>query len=119
MALPTEWAWVGELIEEEGRSMAITIPGPVSDTDKPWRGNDAGTPTSGTGVMVRYKARQNSGDHVQRATQKILIIPSETIDIQQGTKITDSLDFSDWIVEDIEKITSGSDIILYILYVRQ
>lgn len=119
MALPAEWAWIEPLIEEFGRSMTVTIPGSESDPSKPWRGNDAGTPTAGVGCMVRYKARQNDDDQRRRATQKILIIPDDVIDIEQATKVTDSLDSSDWIIVDVEKITVGSDILLYILYVRQ
>lgn len=119
MALPEEWAWIEELIDEEGRSMTITLPGSASDPTKPWRGNTAGTPTAGTGVMVRYRAKPEDHEQMKRASQKILIIPDETVDIEQGSKVTDSLDSSDWMVEWIEKITNKSDILLYILYVRQ
>jgi hypothetical protein len=119
MALPDEWAWIGELIAEEGRSLEITVPGVVSDVVKPWRGNAAGSPTAAVGVFVRYKSNEVDGDHIRRGDQKILIIPSETIDIENGTIIKDSLDDSNWNVVDIEKITNKSDILLYILQVRQ
>lgn len=118
MALPIEWAWIKELIDEEGRTLTIAVPGVVSDATKPWRGNAAGTPTNAVGVFVRYKAREY-GDHVKRGDQKVLLIPSEIIDIEAGTKIVDSLDTSSWNVIHIEKITSQSDVLLYILQVRK
>ena len=117
MALPEEWAWIEELIDEEGRALTITLPGAVSDVSKPWRGNDAGTPTDAVGVFVRYNARE-FGDHVKRGDQKVLLIPDETVDIEAGTKIVDSLDNSKWNVINVEKITNKSDILLYILQVR-
>ena len=119
MALPEEWAWIEELIEDEGRSMTITLPGSESDAGKPWRGNTAGTPTDAIGVFVRYKASEIDDNHIKRGDQKVLLIPSETVDIEKGTKIVDSLDTSSWTVENIEKITARSDILLYILQVRQ
>jgi hypothetical protein len=118
MALPEEWAWVEELIEEEGRALTVTLPGAVNDSAKPWRGNKAGSPTNAVGVFVRYRASE-FGDHVKRGDQKILLIPDETVDIEAGTKVVDSLDGSSWNVINIEKITNKSDIILYILQVRQ
>lgn len=119
MALPEEWAWIEELIDEEGRAMTITIPGSESDANKPWRGNAVGSPTNATGVFVRYKASQIDGDHIKRGDQKILLIPDESVNIAEGTKVVDSLDSSSWTVKDIEKITNKSDILLYILQVRQ
>jgi hypothetical protein len=118
MALPDEWAWIEELIDEEGRALTITLPGVESDADKPWRGNVAGTPTNAVGVFVRYKAGEY-GDHVKRGDQKILLIPDETVDIEKGTNVIDSLDGSSWNVIFLEKITNKSDILLYILQVRQ
>ncbi len=117
MALPDEWAWIEELIADEGRALTITVPGAVADANKPWRGNDAGTPTDAVGVFVRYKA-QEFGDHVKRGDQKILLIPDESVDIEAGTKVVDSLDSSSWNVINVEKITNKSDILLYILQVR-
>lgn len=119
MALPEEWAWIEELIDEEGRALTITLPGSESDANKPWRGNAAGTPTNATGVFVRYKASQIDGGHIKRGDQKILLIPDEIVDIEEGTKVVDSLDSSNWMVVDIDKITNKSDILLYILQVRQ
>lgn len=119
MALPEEWAWIKELIDEEGRSMTITVPGSESDANKPWRGNVAGTPTNATGVFVRHKANEIDGDHVRRGDQKVLLYPSETIDIEDGTKIQDSLDNSNWNVVDVQKISNKSDVLLFILQVRQ
>ncbi len=118
MALPDEWAWIEELIADEGRVFTITVPGAVADAGKPWRGNAAGTPTNAVGVFVRYKA-QELGDHVKRGDQKILLIPDETVDIEEGTKIIDSLDSSSWNVIEVGKITNKSDILLFILQVRQ
>jgi hypothetical protein len=118
MALPEEWAWIEELIEDEGRALTVTLPGSVSDANKPWRGNAAGSPTNAVGVFVRYRARE-FGDHVKRGDQKILLIPSESVNIEAGTKVVDSLDGSSWNVINIEKITNKSDILLYILQVRQ
>lgn len=119
MALPAEWAWIEDLIDEEGRAMTITVAGTPTDPAKPWRGNDAGTPTDATGVMVSYKASQIDGSQIRRGDQKILLIPSETIDIENGSKIVDSLDNSVWMVKDVQKITNKSDILLYILQVRR
>lgn len=119
MALPADWAWIEDLIDEEGRSLEITIPGSETDANKPWRGNVAGAPTTATGVFVRYKASQINDDQIKRGDQKVLLIPSETINIERGTKIKDSLDNSNWNVVDVEKITNKSDILLYILQVRQ
>jgi hypothetical protein len=119
MALPAEYAWVKDLIDEEGRAFTITVPGAVADSGKPWRGNAAGTPVGATGVFVRYKASQIDGDQIKRGDQKLLLYPSDTLDIEDGTKIVDSLDSSVWHVEDIKKITSKSDIILYILQMRR
>lgn len=118
MALPDEWAWIEELIEDEGRALTITLPGSESDANKPWRGNTAGTPTDAIGVFVRYKARE-FGDHIKRGDQKILLIPDETVNIEKGTKVVDSLDSSSWNVIEVEKITNKSDILLYILQVRK
>lgn len=119
MALPEEWAWIEEMIDEEGRSLTIAVPGAIADADMPWRGNDAGSATSAIGIFVRYKASQIDGDHIKRGDQKILLIPDESIDIEEGTKIVDSLDSSGWIVKHVDKITNKSDILLYILQVRQ
>lgn len=119
MALPTEWSWIEDLIAEEGRSMTITIPGSEQDANKPWRGNVAGTPTTGIGVFVRYKTQEIDNDQIKRGDQKVLIIPSESINIEEGTKIEDSLDNSIWTVKNIDKITNKTDILLYILQVRQ
>ena len=119
MALPDEWAWIGDLIAEDGRSLEITVPGVEADGNKPWRGNAAGTPTTATGVFVRYKSHEVDSDHIRRGDQKIMLIPSETIDIENGTIVKDSLDDSNWNVVNIEKITDKSDILLYILQVRQ
>jgi len=119
MALPEEWAWVEELIADEGRAFTIAVPGAVSDANKPWRGNAAGTPTNAMGVFFFYKANEIDGDHVKRGDQRICVIPDEVIDIEAGTKIVDSLDTSSWNVVDVQKISHKSDIILYILQVRQ
>jgi len=119
MALPADWAWVEELIEEEGRAYTLTPPGAVADADKPWRGNTAGSVYSGVGVFVRYKSSEYGGDEILRGDQKVLTIPSETLDIEDGTKLVDSLDSSSWHVVNVEKITSGSDILLYILQIRR
>ena len=102
MALPEEWAWIEELIADEGRALTITLPGVDSDANKPWRGNVAGSPTNAIGVFVRYKARE-FGDHVKRGDQKILLIPSESVNIEAGTKVVDSLDGSSWNVINVEK----------------
>ena len=119
MALPEEWAWVEELIAEEGRAFTIAVPGAVTDSAKPWRGNAAGTPTNAMGVFFFYKAEEIDGDHVKRGDQRVCVIPDEVINIEKGTKITDTLDDSSWTVEDIQKISNKSDIILYILQIRQ
>jgi hypothetical protein len=119
MALPADWAWVKELIDEEGRTLTIEVPGAVSDANKPWRGNAAGTPEQTKGIFVRYKAKEVDGDHIKRGDQKVLCYPSDTINIERGTKIVDSLDSSGWTVQNIDKISVKSDIILYILQVRQ
>ena len=119
MALPAEWVWIEDLIDEEGRAMTITVAGTPTDPAKPWRGNDVGTPTSATGVMVAYKAAQVDGSQIRRGDQKILLIPSEIISIENGSKIVDSLDNSAWMVKDVQKITNKSDILLYILQVRR
>lgn len=119
MALPEEWAWVEDLIEDEGRAFTIAIPGATSDSNKPWRGNDAGTPTNAVGVFFFYRADEIDGDHIKRGDQRVLLIPSETVDIEAGAKIVDSLDSSSWNVIDVQKISHKSDIILYILQTRQ
>lgn len=119
MALPAEWAWVEKLIQDEGRAFTITNPGVASDVSKPWRGNVAGTPADAIGVFYHYKANEIDGDHIKRGDQQVCLIPNETVDIEEGTKIVDSLDNSGWNVIDVEKISSKSDIILYILHVRQ
>ncbi len=113
------WAWIETLINEEGRALTITLPGSEADPEEPWRGNEAGTPTNATGVFVRYKAKQVDGDHIRRGDQKVLLIPDEVVDIEAGTKIIDSLDGSSWNVIKLKRITSGSDILLFILQVRQ
>lgn len=118
MALPDEWAWIEELIEDEGRALTITVPGAVSDANKPWRGNVDGTPTNAVGVFVRYTAKE-FGDHIKRGDQKVLLIPDETVDVEKATKVVDSLDASSWNVINIDKITNKSDILLFILQVRQ
>lgn len=119
MALPAEWAWVEEMIDEEGRAFTIAVPGAVSDVNKPWRGNAAGTPTNAVGVFWWYTAKEVDGDHVKRGDQRVCLIPDEVVNIERGTKIVDSLDSSAWNVEDVQKITHKSDIILYILQIRQ
>lgn len=119
MALPEEWAWVEDLIAEEGRAMTIAIPGAVSDSNKPWRGNAAGTPTNAIGVFFFYNANEIDGDHVKRGDQRVCLIPDEAVDIEAGTKIVDSLDSSSWNVIDVQKISNKSDIILFILQIRQ
>jgi len=119
MALPEEWAWVEDLIDEEGRAFTIAVPGAVSDGAKPWRGNAAGTPTNAMGVFWNYNAQEVNGDHIRRGDQRVILIPDETIDIEAGAKIVDSLDSSSWNVVDVEKISHKSDILLYILQVRQ
>ncbi len=117
--LPEEWEWIEELIDEEGRSMTITLPGAVADSDLPWRGNAAGTSVNATGVFVRYKASEVDGDHIKRADQKVLLIPDAAVDIEEGTKIIDSLDSSSWNVIDVEKLSNRSDILLFMLQIRQ
>lgn len=119
MTCSDEWAWIEELIEDEGRAMTITLPGATADANKPWRGNTAGTPTNAIGVFVRYKASQVDDNHIKRGDQKVLLIPSESVDIENGTKVVDSLDTSSWNVVDVQKISNRSDILLYILQVRQ
>jgi hypothetical protein len=119
MALPEEWAWVEELIQEDGRAMTVALPGSVLDANKPWRGNDAGTPTNAMGVFFFYTAQEVDGTAIKRGDQRVCLIPDETVDIEKGTKIVDSLDGSSWNVIDIQKISHKSDIILYILQVRQ
>lgn len=117
LVLPEDWTWIEEQINEEGRALTITLPGSVGGES--WRGNIAGTPTAAIGVFVRYTAKQIDGDHIKRADQKVLLIPDETINIEEGTKIVDSLDDSSWFVIKVEKITNKSDILFYILQVRQ
>ena len=119
MALPAEWAWVDTLIADEGRAFTIAVPGAVSDSGKPWRGNATGTSTNAMGVFFFYKAAEIDGDHVKRGDQRVCVIPDEVIDIEAGTKIVDTLDTSSWNVIDVQKISHTSDIILYILQIRQ
>ena len=119
MALPEEWEWVEELIQEEGRAMTVTLPGSASDTDKPWRGNATGTPTNAMGVFFFYKAGEVDGNHVKRGDQRVRLVPDDVIDIEAGTKIIDSLDSSSWNVIDIQKISHRSSILAYILQIRQ
>ena len=119
MALLDEWAWIKDLIDAEGRLFTITIPGTVSDAGKPWRGNDAGTPTNATGVFFFYKSSEVDGDHIRRGDQRVILYPSETIDIEAGIKIVDSLDNSSWNVIDVQKISHKSDILAFILQIRQ
>lgn len=119
MALPAEWAWVETLIAAEGRAFTIAVPGAVSDGSKPWRGNAAGTPTSAMGVFFFYAAREVDGDHIRRGDQRVILIPSETIDIEAGMKIVDSIDTSSWNVIDVQVITHRSDKIAFILQIRQ
>jgi len=118
-ALPTEWAWIEALIEDKGRALTITIPGTESDVNKPWRGNVDGVPIDAIGVFIHYMSTEVHGDHIRRGDQKVFLIPNEVVDIEEGTKIVDSLDGSSWNVKNIEKITNKSDILLYILQVRQ
>ncbi len=117
--LPEEWQWIADLIDEEGRGMTITPPGALTDDSKPWRGNAVGSASDATGVMIEYMAEPLGGDHAMRAEQKVLLAPLLEINVERGTKITDSIDDSDWFVVDVEKITSRSDILLYILWVRR
>jgi hypothetical protein len=119
MALPAEWAWVETLIAKEGRTFTVTVPGAEADANKPWRGNAAGTPTGVIGVFFHYKAVEIDDDHVKRGDQRVCVIPHETIDIENATKVVDSLDNSGWNVIDVQKISHKSDIILYILQIRQ
>jgi len=119
MALPEEWQWVEELIQEEGRTLNLYHPGSAAVAGKAWRGKVDGTPVNMYGVFVRYKERQIDGDHVRIGDQKVLVIPSDTLDITSGFKVVDSLDTSSWNVVGVDKITSGSDILLYILQVRK
>ncbi len=117
--LPEEWEWIEELIDEEGRAFTITVAGAAADSDQPWRGNAAGTSVNATGVFVRYKANEVDGDHIKRADQKVLLIPDAAVDIEEGTKIIDSLDSSSWNVIDVEKLSNKSDILLFMLQIRQ
>ncbi len=119
MALPDEWAWIKELIDEEGRAFTIAVPGIVSDSSKPWRGNAAGTPTAATGVFWDYDAKEIDGENIKRADQRVCVIPDEVIDIESGAKIIDSLDNSSWNVIDVQRITNKADIIAFILQIRQ
>ena len=119
MALPAEWAWVETLIAAEGRAFTIAVPGAVSDANKPWRGNAAGTPTNAVGVFWLYMAKEVDGDHIKRGDQRVILVPDEVIDIEAGAKITDSLDSSSWNVIDVQKISHRSDIIAFILQIRQ
>ena len=119
MALPIEWAWAETLIDDEGRAFTIAVPGAVQDSAKPWRGNAAGSPTAAMGVFFAYTANEVNGDHVKRGDQQVAVIPDEVIDIEAGAKIVDSLDNSSWNVIDVQKISHKSDIILYILQLRQ
>jgi len=117
--LPDEWMWIGNLINDEGREMTIAVPGSEANPPEDWRGNTPGPPVTATGVMVRYKAAQIDNDQIKRADKKILLAPVTAIDIEAGTKINDSLDSSSWIVKNVKKITVKSDILLYVLQVRQ
>jgi hypothetical protein len=119
MPLPAEWAWIKTLIDEEGRAFTITVPGATSDPTKPWRGNVAGTPTGVKGVFFFYKASELDGDHVKRGDQRIILYPSDTINIESGLKIVDSLDNSSWTVIAVQKISNKSDVLAFILQVRQ
>lgn len=117
--LPEEWGWIAELIEDEGRVFTITVPGAVADSDQPWRGNAAGSATGATGVFWAYSAKEVDGDHIKRSDQRVILIPDESVDIEAGTKIIDSLDDSSWNVIDVDKISHRSDILVYILQIRQ
>lgn len=113
------WAWIEELIDVEGRALTVTLPGSEAEPEEPWRGNDSGTPTNAVGVFVRYTAKQVDGDHIKRGDQKVLLIADEIVDIEEGTKIVDSLDGSSWYVIRRKRVTSRSDILLFILQVRE
>lgn len=113
------WAWIEELIDAEGRALTITLPGSEADTEEPWRGNTTLTPTNATGVFVRYKVKQVGSDHIKRGDQKVLLIADEIVNIEEGTKIIDSIDDSSWYVIRLKRITARSDILLFILHVRQ
>jgi len=117
--LPEEWEWIGELIDEEGRALTITLPGSAADPLEPWRGNTTLTSTNAVGVFVRYRAKQVNSDHIRRGDQKVLLIADEIVNIEAGTKIIDSLDGSSWYVIRLKRITSRSNILLFILHVRQ
>lgn len=111
--------WIEEMILEDGRPMTITVPGSPTDPAEPWRGNDPGTPVAAIGIFVQHAMAAITGDHIKRGDQKVLIAPTAAVDVSKGTKITDSLDDSDWMVEKVAKITTESDILLYILAVKQ
>lgn len=119
MALPTEWAWIETLIAAEGRAFTIAVPGAVSDSGKPWRGNASGSATDAIGVFFFYAAKEVNGDSIKRGDQHVILLPDETIDIEEGMKIVDSLDASSWNVIDVQKISHRSSILAYILQIRQ
>jgi len=117
--LPDDWMWIAEMINEDGRAMWITVPGDPIDPAEPWRGNTPGTPVSAKGIFVGHEANKLSGDHVRRQEQRLLVAPASNIEIHKGTKIVDTIDGSDWYVESFKKITEETDILLYILKVKQ
>lgn len=119
MALPDEWAWIETLIAAEGRAFTIAVAGAVSDASKPWRGNAAGSATDAVGVFFFYSAKEVDGDSIKRGDQRVILIPDETIDIEEGMKIVDSLDDSSWNVIAVQKISHRSSILAYILQIRQ
>jgi len=117
--LPDDWMWIAEMINEDGRNMWITVPGDPIDPAEPWRGNAPGTPVSAKGIFVGHEANKLSGDHIRRQEQRLLVAPASNIEIHKGTKIVDTIDGSDWYVESFKKITEETDILLYILKVKQ
>ncbi len=117
--LPDDWMWIADMINEDGRDMSITVPGGPIDPNEPWRGNSPGTPISAKGIFVGHTADHISGDHVKRQEQRLLVAPASNVIISEGTKIVDSIDGSDWYVEKFRKITEETNILLYILEVRQ
>lgn len=115
-----EWAWISELITEEGRSMTLKKAEGYADEDKPWEGNNTFSTLTVTGVVCKYKRKEVDGSLILKADKKVYIAPLAAIAIEEYDLLVDTNgDGKTYKIVKPEKIMPGTENLLYKLQVRR
>jgi len=123
-ALPAEYQWIADLIEDEGRVVTLQkLTGGATDPAKPWRGDSAALDApdvSVSAVTVMYTPKEVDGSSILKTDLKAFVAPHATADLGLYDFFVDTNgDGRTWSITNIEKIEPGTDILLYILQLRR